>query len=115
MRQKLRFSAIPALLFASGLGAAFYYGHAWYRLPVYSAAEVEQSIEINLAIELRQRNAALKLDDASIESLRQRIEADLKMEIAQEQRTMQQGVATGLILLAMGLAQMVLMRRMAVR
>lgn len=112
---KPRFAAIPALLFAFGLGAVFHYGHAWYRLPVYSPAELEQSVEINLALDLQSRDAAFNADSASIHQLRVRIHDELQAEIAGEQREVQRGVATGLILLAMGLGQMLWMRRMAAR
>lgn len=112
---KIRFVAIPALLFAVGLGAVFHYGHAWYRLPVYSPVEIEQSIEINLALDLRGRTAAFSADPVLVGQLRERIHAELQAEIAGEQREVQRGMATGLILLAIGLAQMFWMQRMAAR
>ena len=113
--QKPRFFAMPALLFAAGLGLIFYYGHAWYRLPVYSTAEIEQSVEINLALDQQRRGVAAPTDEAELAKQRQGIADALAAEIHREQREVRGYVGTGVILLLMGLAQMVILRRMAAR
>lgn len=113
--QKPRFFAMPALLFAAGLGLVFYYGHAWYRLPVYSPAEIEQSVDINLALDQQRRGVTGSTNEAELARLRQRIADELVAEIHREQREVQGYVGTGVILLLMGLAQMIILRRMAAR
>ena len=111
---KIRFSVIPAMLFAAGLGLIFHYGDAWYRLPVYSAAEVEQSVELNLALEQQRGNAANTTQLVEqIEPQRQRIRSDLLAEIQRERRDAQAGTGTGIILLLMGLVQMLILRRLS--
>ncbi len=102
------------MLFAVGLGLLLHYGHAWYRLPEYSAAEIEQSVELNLVLEQQGRNAASMLQSAEqIESQRARIRSELQAEIQSERRDAQAGFGTGVILLLMGLVQMLILRRMA--
>ncbi len=113
--QKPRFFAMPALMFAAGLGLVFYYGHAWYRLPVYSPAEIEQSVEINLALDQQRRGVAPSSDAAELARLRQGIADALAAEIYREKREVQGYVGTGVILLLMGLVQMAILRRMAAR
>ena len=104
------------MLFAAGLGLVFHYGDAWYRLPVYSLAEIEQSVELNLALDQQRRNVPNTLQSAEqIESQRARIRSELQAEIRRERRDAQVGVGTGAILLLMGLVQMLILRRMAAR
>ncbi len=113
--EKPRFAAIPALFFAVGLGMMFYYGDLCYQLPVYSQAEIEQSVELNLVLDLRQRDTALVADPAQLTQRRADIRSSLLTEIQQEQWQAQRGIGIGLILLAMGLGQMFVLRRYATR
>lgn len=107
---------MPAMLFAVGLGLLFHYGHAWYRLPVYSAAEIEQSVELNLLLEQQGRHASNSaLPAGQTEARRAVIEQELRAEIRRERRDAQLGVGTGVILLLTGLAQILILRRMAAR
>ena len=108
---KARFSALPALMFAVGLGLVFYYGDIWYGLPRYSEAEIEQSVELNLALALRAQAASVLVNRATRDSIR----AELLAEIRQEQRDAQQGFAIGVVVCAVGLLQMLMLRRMAQR
>lgn len=112
---KPRFAAIPGLLFAVGLGLMFYYGDLWYRLPSYSEAEIEQSVEINLALAQRRQYVGSVPDSAMLEQQRVDIRSELTDDIALERHQAQGGTAAGLVLLAMGFAQMMLMRRLAAR
>lgn len=114
--RKIRFSAMPAMLFAVGLGLLFHYGHAWYRLPAYSAVEIAQSVELNLLLEQQGRHASnTMLSAEQTEARRGVIEQELRAEIQREQRDALLGVSTGVILLLTGLAQILILRRMAAR
>ncbi|MES2683235.1 MAG: hypothetical protein V4650_06905 [Pseudomonadota bacterium] len=108
---QVRFAVLPALMFAVGLGLAFYYGDAWYGLPRYTEAEIEQSVELNLALALRANPASTSTDETS----RAAIRSELLAEINQEQRDAQRGLVIGVVLCAFGLLQMLMLRRMARR
>jgi uncharacterized membrane protein YphA (DoxX/SURF4 family) len=110
---KPRFAAFPALLFAIGLGLSLHYGHAWLRMPDYSEAEIEQSVELNLALALRRQPPATA--PTGLDTQRGLIREALRDEIQQERWQIQSRVALGLILLTAGFAQMWLLRRAASR
>ncbi len=112
---KTRFSAIPALLFSVGLGLVFYYGSLWAQLPVYSPAEIAQSVEINLALDLQRRGATMAADSLEAQRLREALHTELLAEIQRERREAQRLVGAGLVALLMGLTQMFLLRRMTAR
>ncbi len=113
--QKPPFATLPALLFAVGLGMAFYFGEAWWRLPVYSAADVAASADLNLALEYRQPRPASEMTAEALAARRTAIEAELAAQIAEERSHVQSYCLIGLVMAAVGLAQMVLLRRMAGR
>lgn len=114
---KPRFSVLPAMMFAIGLGLVFYYGDLWRGLPAYSPAEVEQSAELNLMLDLHRQGPAkiVGLDQAEIQALRQKMLDEVQAEILRERRDIQRGVGTGVVLLVLGLVQMWLIRRAASR
>ncbi len=113
--QKPRLATLPALMFAGGLGMVMYYGHAWWRLPDYNEADIEASVELNLAADLLRRDTAFRSDPARIEALRGDVQEELTRTIAAEKTEVRRYTATGLVLLLVGLAQMILMRRWAAR
>lgn len=113
--QKPRLATLPALMFAAGLGMAMYYGELWWHLPSYSATEVEQSVELNLALDLQRREAAGGGKPADLDGLRASIRTELLQSIADEARQPKLLAATGLAMMLIGLAQMILLRRWAAR
>lgn len=114
---KPRFSVLPAMMFAVGLGLVFYYGDLWHGRPVYSAAELEQSAELNLMLDLHRQGPAkvAELDQAAVQALRQKMLDEVQAEILREQRDIQRGLGTGVVLAMLGLLQMWLIRRAASR
>ncbi len=115
LTQKPRLATLPALMFAGGLGMAMYYGHTWWRLPDYNETDIEASVELNLAADLLRRDAAFRSDPVRIEALRGEVHEELLQTIAAEKTEVQGYTGTGLILMALGLAQMIVMRRWAAR
>lgn len=113
--QKPRLATLPALMFAAGLGMVFWYGYAWWTLPAYSPAEIEQSVELNLALDLQRREAAFSADPAKISQLRAQLHEEVIAAIAKDKTEPRRYIGIGLVLTLMGLAQMVLLRRMAAR
>jgi len=110
--QKPRFSLLPALLFAVGLGMVFYYGEAWWSLPSYSAEEIEQSVNLNLAMDLQRQGSAAP---APTEALREQLRAEVVAAIAEDENTIKGYFATGCVLTLMGFAHLWLLRRFAAR
>lgn len=113
--QKSRFAALPAMMFAVGLGMAMYNGYAWRQLPDYNAEEIEQSVDLNLALDFQRRGTPPPADEAEVRKLRNGVRQELLATIERERTEVKGYAGTGLILAAVGLAQMILMRRMAAR
>ena len=113
--QKPRLATLPALMFAVGLGMVFWYGYAWWTLPVYSSAEIEQSTELNLMLDLQRRDTAFAADTGKIAQLRAQLHGEVTAAIAKDKIELQRYVGVGLVMTLMGLAQMMLLRRMAAR
>lgn len=111
-----RLSALPAALFLAGLGLSLHYGNEWRALPRYSAAEIAQSVELNLALDLRrQAPDAPPPDEAALDRLRERIGTELRAEIERERREVLRGFGAGALALALSLGQMFWLRRQASR
>lgn len=89
---------ISALLFAAGLGMAMWYGVAWYEIPAWSQAEIEQSVELNLAMDLSRRGALRQPDVEALARLRAQVRAEVEAEIDRERRAVQAPFAIGLLL-----------------
>lgn len=113
--QKPRLATLPALLFAVGLGMLMFYGHAWWRLPDYSGDDIEQSVELNLAIDLQRRGTSGGLGAEQVERLRAQVRDEVRAAIAADQYEALRYIGIGLLLTVMGLAQMWLLRRMVAR
>lgn len=113
--QKRRFATLPALLFAVGLGMLMFYGHAWWRLPHYSADDIEQSVELNLAIDLQRRGSSGGFSPEQVERLRAQVRNEVLAAIAADEHEALRYLGIGLLLTVMGLAQMWLLSRMAAR
>jgi hypothetical protein len=105
------FAILPAMMFAIGLGLAMHQGYTWWRLPSYSEAEIQQSVDLNLALDQQRLGGAAELDDAARDQQRQAVEAEVRSEIARERQEPLQYALTGLGLTLMGLLQLFLLRR----
>lgn len=88
-----------------GLGFAIWYGWEWYRLPTWSEAEIEQSVELNLALDLSRRSGP-ELSEAEVEQRREQVDAEVRANIAAERDRPRSYALTGLIVGLVGLAQM---------
>lgn len=109
---KPRLTALPAVLFLVGLGLSLHYGHAWWRLPVYSEDDIAASVELNLAMDLqRGRSLAAAPDSAALSGLRRQLEQELRSEIKKERLEVMQAFAGSLGALALSIGQMYWLRR----
>jgi hypothetical protein len=95
--------ALAFVLLAVGTGLLGWYGEAWYRLPAWSEAEVAQSVELNLALELKQRGPLLQPEGARLEQLRQTLRAEIQARIRRERLDVERWLAAGLTLTVLGL------------
>lgn len=94
------------LLFVAGLALASYYGWAWMELPAYTEADIEESVQLNLAIELAQRGPHLQPTPERMERLSARIREEIEGRIAQERETVQRRFGIGLLLVVVGLSRL---------
>ena len=113
MNPTLRTPPAGALLVAFGLGVMLWYGWDWYHLPRWSAGEIEQSVELNLALALRRTGAQMP-DPVQAEAMRARIRRELLAEIAREQEQPRGYTMAGLVIALFGFAQ-IFIRRAAAR
>jgi hypothetical protein len=97
--------AFAFVLAAIGFGVAAWYGEQRWRLPQWSEAEIEQSVELNLQLELQRRGPHLQPQPERIEALRRTLRAEVQAEIRRERDTLDRWIGAGLLLVVFGLAQ----------
>lgn len=90
------------LLIAIGLGLLGYYGEQRWRLPTWSEAEIEQSVELNLALDLRHRGPHLQPAGEKLEALRRAIRAEVEADIRLERENLESWMGVGAILCMLG-------------
>jgi len=104
--------ALPFLLVGIGLGLLGYYGEQWYRLPQWSQDQIEESVELKLAIDLQRMGPHLQPQGARLERLRDMVRTEVEGGIHSQRRTIERWMGLGLILCVLGLGQFV---RLALR
>jgi hypothetical protein len=107
--------AFALLLVAAGAGLVAYYGEQRWRLPAWNETEIAQSVELNLALELRQRGPHLQPSGERLEALRRTLRAEVEAEIRRERAGPERWIGFGLLLVVVGAGQWVAdaMRRRA--
>lgn len=98
------------LLLAIGLGLIAYYGEQWYRLPTWSEGEIEQSVELNLQMDLARRGPHLQPAGERLEQLRRSIRQEVESEIRRDREGLEKWMGLGLVLLVLGAGQLVYAR-----
>ncbi|MGH8482625.1 MAG: hypothetical protein ACRES8_09195 [Nevskiaceae bacterium] len=97
--------AFAGVLVAIGIGLAAYYGEQRWRLPQWSPAEIEQSVELNLALELQRRGPHLQPAGERLEQLRRTLRAEIEAEIRRERAEPERWIGVGLLLMVLGAGQ----------
>lgn len=92
-------------LAAIGLGLITWYGEQLWRLPDWNEAEIEQSVELNLALELQRRGPHLQPEGERLEALRRALRQEVEAEIRHDRRKLERWVGFGALLLVFGLGQ----------
>jgi hypothetical protein len=95
------------LLLAAGLGLTAWFGEQRWRLPDWSEGEIEQSVELNLAIELGRRGPHLRPEGERLEALRATLRAEVEAEIRREREDLERWIGLGLVLIVLGTGQLV--------
>jgi hypothetical protein len=100
--------ALAFVLMAGGLGLVGWFGLEWYELPKWSEAEIAQSVELNLALDLQQRGPLLQPTGERLEKLREQIRAEVEAEIRQDRQKVERWIGAGLVMLVFGAGQFIL-------
>lgn len=106
-----RISIVTAILFAFGFGMALYYGNQWYKLPEYSPADLEASIELNLALDLQRRPKANEMSAAEVSAQREKIRAEVTANVEKERDDIRKAFIYGVLMTAFALMQLIFLRR----
>jgi hypothetical protein len=99
--------AFAYLLIAIGLCLLGYYGEKLWRLPTWTAAEIEQSVELNLALDLRHRGRHLQPTPEKLAELRTTVRAEVEADIRRERETLERWLGLGAILCMLGVGHFV--------
>jgi len=107
-----RNTRIFALIWLSvGLGLGGYYGIRWQEQPDWTPQAIEESVELNLAIDLARMGPHLRPQGERLERLRQTISREVHTQIESEQKTLQRGLAAGVLLTLLGGGILLMQRR----
>jgi hypothetical protein len=96
------------VLIAFGVGLLGWYGPKWYALPDWSDAEITQSVELNLALDLQHRGPLLQPTGERLEELRRTVRAEVVGEIKRERDELERWLGAGLVLCVFGAGSLVL-------
>jgi hypothetical protein len=97
--------AFGLVLAAIGLGVVLWYGEQRARLPQWSEAEIAQSVELNLQLDLQRRGPHLQPGEDRLEALRRTLRAEVEAEIRREREQLDRWIGAGLLLLVFGAGQ----------
>lgn len=97
--------AFAFLLAAIGIGLAAYYGERLRSLPAWTEAEIEQSVELNLQLELQRRGPHLAPSGERLERLRETLRAEVVAEIGRERAELERWLGLGLLMIVLGAGQ----------
>ena len=97
--------AFAAILMIAGTSLLVYFGEQWYRLPPWSEAEIEQSVELNLAMDLQRLGPHLRPTGEKLERLRQLVRGEVEGQINRERHDLERWIGAGLLLAVLGLGQ----------
>ena len=92
-----------ALWISVGIGLSGYYGLQWYEQPRWSEAEIEQSVMLNLGIDLARMGPHLRPTGEKLEQLHQMVRSEVEGQIRTEQRAVWRGLIAGSGMLLLGL------------
>jgi hypothetical protein len=105
--QRRRPPMLGFFILSIGLGICLYYGMEWYELPVYTEAEIDQSTELNLQMDLQRMGPLLRPktpDDLAV--MRAKLRYEITDSIKQQNDKVHLRFSVGLIALIIGIGQL---------
>lgn len=105
--QRRRPPMLGFFILSIGLGICLYYGMEWYELPRYTEAEIDQSTELNLQMDLQRMGAHLQPktpDELAI--MRAKLRYEITDSIKQQNDKVHLRFSVGLIALIIGVGQL---------
>ena len=99
-----------ALLLSVGIGLCGYYAVQWYELPTWSEADLAQSVELNLALDLQRMGPHLQPSAERVDALRTLVRRELEVEIAGERDKTLRGLVAGLFALVVAFGHWIFTR-----
>ena len=94
--------AFAFVLAAIGIGLVGWYGEQRWNLEPWSEAEIEQSVELNLTLELQRRGPHLQPTNERLAELRRTLRAEIEAEIRRDREKLERWIAVGLLLVVVG-------------
>lgn len=99
--------ALAFFLLASGTALLGWYGEQWYNLPKWTETELEQSVELNFAIEQQRRGPSLPLEGEKADRMREVLRGEIQAEIRKDRADVERWIGLGAVLVVLGLGQFV--------
>jgi hypothetical protein len=96
--------ATGALIAAIGFGAALWFGWERFHLRAWTPTEIEQSVDLNLALDLSKRQGPA-LSDGEVQLLREDIREEVRMNIARDRERPGSYMLIGLLVGLIGVGQ----------
>src|SRR5690349_6411478 len=94
--------AFAFLMVAIGLGLVAWFGEQRWSLQPWSEGEIEQSVELNLTLELQRRGPHLQPSNERLAELRRTLRAEVEAEIRREREQPERWIGLGLLLVVLG-------------
>src|SRR6476659_9511235 len=91
------------VLIAIGGWLVIWYGEQWYSLPRPSPTDIEDTVDLRLETELKQRGPLLQPTPERLQQLRGTIHAEVEGQIGRERRDLERWIGGGLVLTVLGL------------
>jgi hypothetical protein len=90
------------LLMAIGVGLIGYFGEQRWRLPEWTEADIEESVQLKLALELHQRGPHLQPTRERLEELHATVRAETEASIRRERRDVERWIGLGALMCMLG-------------
>lgn len=90
------------VLMAVGVGLLGYFGEQRWRLPEWSEADIEESVELKLAMELHRRGPHLQPTGERLNDLYATVRAETEATIRRERYDIERWIGLGALLCVLG-------------
>ena len=91
------------VLVAIGGCLVLWFGQQWYEMPTPSPSDIDDTVDLRLDTELKQRGPLLQPSPERLQLLRATIRAEVEGQLRRERRDLERGIGIGLLLTVAGL------------